>query len=287
MSPPTIQWYPGHIAKAENQLSKNLNKVDLVVEVRDARIPKATSHPHLTKWVHGKKHLLVINRKDMVSAEAQKLWDQSLRKTGKRPYWCNAKTGNGVKQLFDAAICAGNELNERRRSRGMRKRPVRALILGFPNVGKSALINRLVRKKVVESARRAGITRSLRWIRLGQDLDLLDAPGILPPKLDDQKAALMLALCDDIGEASYDIENICIALLNMLQDLEGNTAAAVSLEKLDQRYGLPFEGNKKNLDQWLLAIAQRHTSGNTSRMAQRLVDDFRQTFLGKISLELP
>ena len=146
MSSPPIQWYPGHIAKAEKQLDKNLTKVDLVIEVRDARIPLATSHPHLTKWINGKKHLLVINRKDMISETAQKLWDQSLRKNGESPFWCNAKTGIGVKQLLEAAISAGNQLNERRRSRGMLNRSVRALILGFPNVGKSALINRLVNK---------------------------------------------------------------------------------------------------------------------------------------------
>ncbi|HJO77838.1 MAG TPA: GTPase, partial [Prochlorococcaceae cyanobacterium Fu_MAG_134] len=149
MSTPTIQWYPGHIAKAEKQLSRNLDKVDLVIEVRDARIPLATAHPHLHRWIKGKQHLLVINRRDMISSEARLCWDRWFRDQAQTPWWCDAKAGTGVKQVQHAAIRAGDQLNQRRLSRGMRPRPVRALTLGFPNVGKSALINRLVRQKVV------------------------------------------------------------------------------------------------------------------------------------------
>ena len=175
---PAIQWYPGHIAKAEKALSDNLAKVDLVIEVRDARIPLATSHPRLQRWIRGKQHLLVLNRRDMLPVAAREAWDAWFRAAGQPVWWCDAKVGTGVKQLQQAAIRAGAALNARRSGRGMKPRPVRALTLGFPNVGKSALINRLVRQKVVESARRAGVTRSLRWVRLGQDIDLLDAPGV-------------------------------------------------------------------------------------------------------------
>ena len=237
MSAPAIQWYPGHIAKAEQQLTQHLNKVDLVIEVRDARIPMATGHPHLQRWIKGKQHLLVINRRDMVSTQARQAWDEWFRSQGQTPWWCDAKAGTGVKQVQQAAIRAGDQLNDRRRKRGMRPRPVRALTLGFPNVGKSALINRLVRQKVVDSARRAGVTRTLRWVRLGQSLDLLDAPGVLPPRLDDQQAALHLALCDDIGQAAYDGEGVALAFLEMLVALEQQPAAAVPPQLLEQRYG--------------------------------------------------
>ncbi len=286
MSTPKIQWYPGHIAKAEKQLSKNLDKVDLVIEVRDARIPLTTSHPSLQKWIKGKNHLLVINRKDMISPEALKSWDTWFRRQGQKPWWCNAKSGTGVKQILEAAIHAGNELNSRRRSRGMLKRPVRALTLGFPNVGKSALINRLVRKKVVQSARRAGVTRTLRWIRMGQSLDLLDAPGVLPSRIDDQEAAIRLAICDDIGQAAYDVESVAIAFLKMLQVLEKQEATGVTQGLIQERYGLPFTCNSDH-HEWLLQSAWRHTSGDTKRMAERLLDDFRKILLGLISLELP
>ncbi len=287
MSTPLIQWYPGHIAKAEKQLTKNLDKVDLVIEVRDARIPLATSHPNLQRWIQGKQHLLVINRRDMISKEARKSWDEWFRLNDHSPWWCNAKSGEGVKQIQEASIRAGMSINLRRKSRGMKSRPIRALTLGFPNVGKSALINRLVRKKVVESARRAGVTRSLRWVRMGQGLDLLDAPGVLPPRLDNQEAAFHLALCDDIGQAAYDVEAVALSFLEMMGTLEKQASAGIPFGLLEKRYGLPWPTENSNQYEWIEAVANRHTSGNTLRMAQRLLDDFRRTFLGLISLELP
>ena len=315
---PAIQWYPGHIAKAERSLTDNLAKVDLVIEVRDARIPTATGHPRLQRWISGKQHLLVLNRRDMIPRAAQEAWDAWFRAQGQTPWWSDAKAGTGVKQLQQAAIRAGDALNERRRARGMRPRPVRALMLGFPNVGKSALINRLVRQKVVDSARRAGVTRSLRWVRLGQDLDLLDAPGVLPPRLDDQLAALRLALCDDIGQAAYDGEAVAMAFVQMLAGLEAAAASGVKPGLLESRYGVPVcplghassgdpdsvqnvrnpgesvahpaaqpAAQQPDADGWLRAAAERHTSGDTARMAQRFLDDFRRGMLGPLALELP
>ena len=287
MSSPPIQWYPGHIAKAEQQLRRHLDKVDLVIEVRDARIPLATGHPHLNRWIKGKQHLLVINRRDMVTPQARTDWEAWFKGQGQRTVWCDAKAGTGVKQVQQAAIRAGDQLNKRRRNRGMRPRPVRALTLGFPNVGKSALINRLVKQKVVASARRAGVTRTLRWVRLGQDLDLLDAPGVLPPRLDDQQAALHLALCDDIGQAAYDGELVAQAFLQRLLQLEAQEASGVIIGQLEGRYGVALAGETADPAFWLEAAAARHTSTDTARMAQRLLDDFRKSTLGSIALELP
>lgn len=287
---PAIQWYPGHIAKAEKALHEALAKVDLVIEVRDARIPLATGHPHLRRWISGKQHLLVLNRRDMLPVAAQQAWSAWFRSQGQPVWWCDAKAGTGVKQLQQAAIRAGEALNARRAGRGMRPRPVRALMLGFPNVGKSALINRLVRQKVVESARRAGVTRSLRWVRLGQDLDLLDAPGVLPSRLDDQQAALRLALCDDIGQAAYDSEAAALALAQLLQLLAAVPAAGVPAGLLERRYGIPLAAlpaGGADVESWLVAAAERHTSGDTLRMATKLLDDFRCSRLGAIALELP
>ena len=287
---PAIQWYPGHIAKAEKALHEALAKVDLVIEVRDARIPRSTGHPRLQRWISGKQHLLVLNRRDMVPPATQQLWSDWFRSQNQPVWWCDAKAGTGVKQLQQAAIRAGTALNARRAGRGMRPRPVRALMLGFPNVGKSALINRLVRQKVVESARRAGVTRSLRWVRLGQELDLLDAPGVLPPRLDDQQAALRLALCDDIGQAAYDNEAAAQAFAELLQLLAAVPAAGVGVGLLEQRYGLPLAQRTDggpDVEGWLAAAAERHTSGESVRMATKLLDDFRCGRLGAIALELP
>jgi len=287
---PSIQWYPGHIAKAEKALHEALGKVDLVIEVRDARIPLATGHPRLQRWISGKQHLLVLNRLDMVPLVAREGWSAWFRNQGQPVWWCDAKSGTGVKQLQQAAIRAGHSLNERRRSRGMKPRPVRALMLGFPNVGKSALINRLVRQKVVDSARRAGVTRSLRWVRLGQELDLLDAPGVLPPRLDDQAAALLLALCDDIGQAAYDSEAVALAFLRLLAAWAADARAGVPQGLLAQRYGLDvgmLPGGAPDVETWLQQAAERHTSGDTTRMATKLLDDYRCARLGAIALELP
>ena len=285
---PAIQWYPGHIAKAERALTAHLEKVDLVIEVRDARIPLATGHPRLRRWIGAKQHLLVLNRLDMISPAARQAWDAWFRSQGQTPWWCDAKSGTGVKQLQQAAIRAGDALNTRRRDRGMKPRPVRALMLGFPNVGKSALINRLVRQKVVESARRAGVTRSLRWVRLGQDLDLLDAPGVLPPRLDDQQAALRLALCDDIGQAAYDCEGAALAFVELLVWLEQLPQAGVAAGLLEGRYGVAMDHRDPAASSsWLAAAAARHTSGDLQRMSTKLLDDFRRSHLGPIALELP
>ncbi len=288
MSTQIIQWYPGHIAKAKTQLKSNLDRVDLVIEVRDARIPRSTSHPSLKKWTNNKKHLLVINRKDMICPQALKAWDQWFKSQGQRPWWCNAKTGEGIQQIKNTAIQLGNELNNRRLLRGMRHRAVRALTLGFPNVGKSALINRLVNKKVVQSSRRAGVTRSLRWVRLDQKIDLLDAPGVLPPQLEDQEAALKLAICDDIGQAAYDVELVAKRFLRIfMHEIEQSRITGITPEILQMRYGINLEDTKQSEGIWLKNAAEKHTSGDTLRMAQRLLDDFRKNLIGPISLELP
>ena len=205
-----------------------------------------------------------------------------------------------MKALREAAIQAGDALNARRLDRGMRPRPVRALVLGFPNVGKSALINRLVGRRVVESARRPGVTRALRWVRLGQALDLLDAPGVLPPLLEDQRAALLLAICDDIGQAAYDPELVALAFLRRLVALSAQPVSGAATGALQTRYGMALaptapdgleggapEAGVADPHSWLASAAARHTSGDGLRMATRLLDDFRCGRLGSVALELP
>jgi len=147
-----------------------------------------------------------------------------------------------------------------------------------------------VRQKVVDSARRAGVTRSLRWVRLGQELDLLDAPGVLPPRLDDQRSALRLALCDDIGQAAYDSEAVAVAFVQLLAQLAAVPGAGVPPDLLQQRYGIALgalAGGGPDGETWLLEAATRHTSGDTTRMATKLLDDYRCARLGAIALELP
>ncbi|CCQ68029.1 50S ribosomal subunit maturation GTPase RbgA (B. subtilis YlqF) [Crocosphaera watsonii WH 0402] len=169
---PFIQWYPGHIAKAERQLKEQLNRVDVIFEVLDARIPLASHHPDVPGWIGDKPRLVVLNRTDMIPESVRQGWLNWFAAQGETLYCTNAKQGKGIKALKKAAQAAGVQMNERRQQRGMRPRAVRAVVIGFPNVGKSALINRLLGRKVAASARRAGVTRQLQWIRISDALEL-------------------------------------------------------------------------------------------------------------------
>nr|AUG32340.1 hypothetical protein PLO_343 [Paulinella longichromatophora] len=284
---PIIQWYPGHIAKADQLLSSFIASVDLIIEVRDARVPFSSAHPKLKLWCQNKQHLLVLNRRDMISDTALQTWDSWLKLQGEIPWWCDAKLGNGIKQLKKAITGTSYVFNNRRMARGMKARPVRAVVLGFPNVGKSALINRLVKKKIVASARRAGITRSLNWVRVSQEIDLLDSPGILPPRLDDQRGALLLAICDNIGESAYNTETTAIELLRLFQQFSVISVTGFQLNCLQERYHIEVPVKSINSIDWLKLAADHHTNGNLTRMSQRLLEDFRQSYLGPILLELP
>lgn len=284
MSSPLIQWYPGHIAKAERALKEQLKLVDVVLEVRDARIPLATHHPQVPEWVGSKTRVLVVNRVDMISPQAQQLWFKWFKNQGEEPYYTNAQDGKGVAAIAQAALKAGVEINQRRKSRGMLPRPVRAVVMGFPNVGKSALINRLLKRRVVESAARPGVTRSLRWVRISDELELLDAPGVIPAKLDDQKAALMLSICDDIGDASYDNQRVAAALIDLLKYLQIN-AANLLPERLLSRYELDLTSITG--EEYLHRLADKRNQGDVERTARQLLTDFRKGLLGAMVLELP
>lgn len=282
----TIQWYPGHIAKAERELKEQLKRVDVVLEVRDARIPLSTHHPQTSLWVGSKARILVLNRVDMIPPGVRQLWVAWFREQGEIPYFTNAQQGKGVREVAQAVQEAGVAMNQRRRDRGMQPRPVRAVVIGFPNVGKSALINRLLGRRVVESARRAGVTRQLRWVRISDHIDLLDAPGVMPANLKHQDNALKLAICDDIGEASYDNQRVAAILVDLLKELEDTAESGLVPESpLKMRYELDptsFTG-----EDYLHALAGDRHQGNVERTARELLNDFRKGLLGPMPLELP
>jgi ribosome biogenesis GTPase A len=280
-----IQWYPGHIAKAEKNLKEQLKRVDVVLEVRDARIPLATHHPQIDEWVGNKTRLLVLNRLDMISPQVRSLWVDYFKRQGEVAYFTNAQHGQGVTAVLKAAQAAGVELNQRRRDRGMLPRPVRAVVIGFPNVGKSALINRLLGKRVVESAARPGVTRQLRWVRISDQLELLDAPGVIPLKLEDQEAAIKLAICDDIGEASYDNQLVAAALVNILNYLQDVATDLLPKKPLEARYDL--DSSPHTGEAYLHALAEHRNKGDVERTARQLLTDYRKGLLGEIPLELP
>ncbi|MGD1902294.1 MAG: ribosome biogenesis GTPase YlqF [Geitlerinemataceae cyanobacterium] len=285
MKNPAIQWYPGHIAKAERQLKENLSRVDVVLEVRDARIPLATNHPQLDGWLGEKSRVLVLNRRDAIPDDVRHAWDGWFRDRDVVPLFTDAKRGKGVGQLARAAEAAGRSVNDRRKKRGMRPRPVRAVVIGFPNVGKSALINRLLRKKVVESARKAGVTRQLRWVRISDKLELLDAPGIIPWQLHDQDAAVKLAICDDIGQASYSNFNVAAQMVDFIDDLVADSAEFSLSNPLSDRYDLPM--GTLTGEEYIEELGNVRYNGDIERAARQLLNDFRTGKLGSMPLELP
>jgi ribosome biogenesis GTPase A len=286
MVTPSIQWYPGHIAKAERELKEQLKRVDVVLEVRDARIPLSTHHPQTSQWVGSKARVLVLNRMDMITPAVRQLWASWFRHQGETPYFTDAQQGKGVREVAQAAQEAGISVNQRRRDRGMQPRPVRAVVIGFPNVGKSALINRLLGRRVVESARRAGVTRQLRWVRISDQIELLDAPGVMPANLANQQTALKLAICDDIGEASYDNQRVAAILVELLKDLD-NTADYRLLPGSPLKIRYELDPTSFTGEDYLHALADYRHQGNVERTARQLLNDFRKGLLGAIPLELP
>lgn len=284
MSSPPIQWYPGHIAKAERQLTDQLKKVDVILEVRDARIPLATQHPQISQWIGSKDRVLVLNRVDMIPESMQQAWLTWFRDQGEKPCFTNATQGQGITLVAQAAKVVGDQINQRRKDRGMLPRPVRAVVIGFPNVGKSALINRLLKRRIVESARRPGVTRALRWVRISDQLDLLDTPGVLPSKLVDQDAALKLAICDDIGEAAYDMQRVAAAFVDLVKQLQ-DSAGVDYLQALTDRYQL--DPTELTGESYVEMLGEQKYHNDSERSARQILNDFRKGNLGPIALELP
>lgn len=278
MSSPLIQWYPGHIAKAEKQLKDQLKRVDVVLEVRDARIPLASHHPQLEEWIQNKPRIVILNRMDMIPDRLQTEWRSWLKERSQNPYFTNAKQGKGIKAVKIAAQKAGETMNQRRSDRGMRPRPVRAVVIGLPNVGKSALINRLVGKNVVASERRAGVTRQLQWVRISPEIELLDAPGVIPWRIENQDNAIKLAICEDIGEAAYDNQLIAAAMVDLLLELGFG-------EILQARYHL--HSTNTTGDAYIHNLAEKSYQEDKEKVARQLLHDFRTGIMGAIPLELP
>jgi ribosome biogenesis GTPase A len=223
---------------------------------------------------------------DMITPAVRQLWASWFREQEETPYWTNAQEGKGIREVAQAMQEAGVQMNQRRRDRGMQPRPVRAVVIGFPNVGKSALINRLLGRRVVESARRAGVTRQLRWVRISDQIELLDAPGVIPAKLNNQQKALKLAICDDIGEASYDNQRVAAALVEFVKDLEATAEYGFLPESpLKTRYEL--DSTLLTGEDYLHTLADSFHQGNIERTARQLLNDFRKGLLGAVPLELP
>ncbi|KAM7521592.1 hypothetical protein LguiA_011494 [Lonicera macranthoides] len=275
-----VQWYPGHIAKTERELKEQLKLMDVVIEVRDARIPMSTSHPQMDLWLGNRKRILVLNKEDMISTADRHAWADYYARHGTKVVFSNGKLGMGSLKLGRLAKELAAGVNVKRRAKGLLPRPVRAGIVGYPNVGKSSLINRLMKRRMCTAAPRPGVTRELKWVRFGKDLELLDSPGIIPMRISDQTAAIKLAICDDIGERSYDVADVAAILVQMLSRLP-----AVGNKVLCDRYKIDVDGHCGKT--FVRKLAVHLFNGDNHQAAFRVLADFRKGKFGWISLERP
>ena len=280
----SIQWFPGHMAKTRKSIKENLSLVDAVVEIIDARIPLSSQNPEMGRMTAGKPRLLVLNKRDMADNNATDKWISYFRSQGVVAVSMDCKSGKGLKS-FTSALEQQllKDLIEMRKTKGMVGTPIRVMVVGIPNVGKSSFINRMSGSKKAKVEDRPGVTRTKQWVKLGDKIEMLDMPGVLWPKFDDQKAAQNLAFTGAIKDDILDIETLAMLLLELLaqnypqclkerykmdvSDLQGKDL----LELLGRKRGMLISGGEVN----------------TERAAIMLLDEFRAGKIGNITLEFP
>ena len=278
-----IQWYPGHMTKTRRQIEADLKQVDAVCEIVDARIPMASRNPDIDSICGNKPRIIVLNRMDLADPECTKIWGDYFKGKGMAVVVTDCKTRKGINQFTPAARNACKEKLERDAARGM-NRPLRVMVVGIPNVGKSTLINQISGRKGAKAENRPGVTRGKQWVTVDSSLLLLDTPGILWPKFEDPEVGMMLAYTGAVKDGILDIEELACRLIVLLHKRYP--------EALMERYKLEAEQGTPGYE--LLEMAGRKrgflVSGgevNTERMAKVLVDEFRSGKLGRFTLEVP
>ncbi|MER1955966.1 MAG: ribosome biogenesis GTPase YlqF [Solibacillus sp.] len=212
----TIQWFPGHMAKARRQVSENLKLVDIVFELVDARLPLSSRNPMIDEVIHQKPRLLILNKQDMADETETRRWIQYFADKGFKAVAINSFEGKGLQAVIKGAQEILAEKWDRMKAKGMKPRAIRAMIVGIPNVGKSTLINRLAKKNLAKTGNMPGVTKSQQWIKVAKDIELLDTPGILWPRFEDQQVGYKLALTGAIKDTIINMEDLAIFGLNFL-----------------------------------------------------------------------
>ena len=278
-----IQWYPGHMTKTRRQIEADLKQVDAVCEIVDARIPVSSRNPDIDSICGSKPRIIVLNRMDLADPVATKKWSAYFKKKGMAVLATDCKTRKGIADFTPAARIACAEKLERDAKRGM-NRPLRVMVVGIPNVGKSTLINQISGRKGAKAENRPGVTRGKQWVTVDSGLQLLDTPGILWPKFEDPEVGMMLAYTGAVKEGVIDIEELACRLMELLHKYYPQT--------LLERYKV--EAPEGTAGWELIEMAGRKRgyliSGgevNTERMSKVLLDEFRGGKLGKFTLEQP
>ena len=278
-----IQWYPGHMTKTRRQIEADLKLVDAVCEIVDARIPASSRNPDIDAICGDKPRIMILNRIDLADPAATQRWADYFRSKGMAVVMTDCKSRKGINNFQPAVRSVLKEKIERNAARGMNK-PVRAMIVGIPNVGKSTFINQVSGRKGAKAENRPGVTRGKQWVTVDNGLLLLDTPGILWPKFEDPNPGMMLAYTGAVKDGILDIEELACNLIALLHKRYP--------EALKERYGIEAEQGTPGYE--LLEMAGRRrgylVSGgeiNTERMAKVLVDEYRNAKLGKFTLEEP
>lgn len=279
-----IQWYPGHMTKTRRMIEADLKLVDLVAEIVDARIPMSSRNPDIEELVGQKPRLIVLNRADQADPQLTRRWRQQFQAQGVAVIETDSKTGGGI-SLFPAAIRAAlKEQIARWREKGQVGRPVRVMVVGIPNVGKSTFINKVAKRKSAKAQDRPGVTRGKQWVNVDAGLDLLDTPGILWPKFEDQEVGKKLAFTGAIKDDVMDVEALACALMEILAERYPQALTdryRISLVPDSQGWELLEEAGRKR--GFLISGGEV----DTERMAKILLDEFRSGKLGRFTLDVP
>ena len=278
-----IQWYPGHMEKARRQMSERLKAVDLVIELRDARIPEASRNPLLNMMAKDKPKLILLTKTDMADPLLTEEWIRFLKKDNVS---CLAvdlnKDPHVSRKIIREALKVMKEKRDRQKARGINPRAVRAMAAGIPNVGKSTMINRIAGKNTLKAADKPGVTRSLTWLHADPDLDLLDTPGVLWPKFDDEKTGSLLAAVGSINDDILDRRMLAMDTIHMIQDLyPGHLEEIYEAEEGTNPNGmLKAIAAKRNL-------VRENNEPDTKRAAELFLSELRKGRLGRLTLEKP
>ena len=279
-----IQWYPGHMTKTRRQMEEDVKFVDMVAEVVDARIPISSRNPDIDSMVGDRPRMIIFNRADQADPKVTAQWMAWFWNKGYAVLETDAKTGKGVNQFSNVVKQALREKIETWRAKGQVGRPVRVMVVGVPNVGKSTFINKVARRKSAKAGDRPGVTRGKQWVNIDQGLDLLDTPGILWPKFEDEKTGMHLAFTGAVRDEILDGEELACGLMELL----GTHYPGV----LEERYKLKDMEGKAGWELLEMAARKRGMliSGgevDTERMSRVLLDEFRGGKLGRFTLERP
>ncbi|PKM50753.1 MAG: ribosome biogenesis GTPase YlqF [Firmicutes bacterium HGW-Firmicutes-7] len=278
-----IQWYPGHMTKAKRMMEENVKLVDVVIEMLDARVPLSSRNPEVLKIAKNKPRIVILNKIDLADEEMTRRWAKFLKDEGAAVVLVNARDGKGMNNVMTAAKEVCKEKIQRNLARGIINKPIRAMVVGIPNVGKSTFINKLVGKASAKTGNKPGVTKGKQWIKVKKDFELLDTPGLLWPRFEDQRVGIALALIGSIKEELLDRRELAFKMIDLMR--------THYKAQFLQKYKVEDIENKDLMEILEEITRQRHLvkTGNepdTDRMSIVLLDEFRNGKYGKITIDI-